>query len=201
MKTQAWGWLTAAVLAAGLNSSYQNGGMQWAHEIVNRVQHNTGAVLALATGRADQFLAEARMVSVDRQKSKCPFEAAMAEARSSLDRSQSEFDQVQALSDREQAQLARLEARRARIEAQVQSKLARIQFADSGFTMTKGSFANNEFSFTSDGSAPLVVRVPRIQCPHLRVSPQRIPRVRVRIPRIDIPAPVVEVGNSGTGPI
>ena len=46
MKTQAWGWLAAAVLAAGLNSSYHDGGLQWAHEIVGSVQHNTGAVLA-----------------------------------------------------------------------------------------------------------------------------------------------------------
>lgn len=201
MKTQAWGWLTAAVLAAGLNSSYQNGGMQWAHEVVDRVQHNTGAVLALATGRADQFLTEARLVSVDRQKSKCPFESAMAEARRSFDRSQLQFDQFQALSDREQAQLARLEARRAQIEARVQSKLARVQFADNGFTFTNTSFADNDFSFTSDGANPVVVQVPRIRCPHLRVSTQHTPRVRVRIPRIDVPAPVVEVGNSSPGPI
>lgn len=201
MKTQAWGWLTAAVLAAGLNSSYQNGGMQWAHEIVDRVQHNTGAVLALATGRADHFLTEARMVSVDRQKSKCPFAAAMAEAQRSFDRSQSEFDQVQALSDREQEQLARLEAKRARIEAEVQSRLARIQFADNGFTFTNSTFANQDFSFTNDGANPVVVQVPRIHCPHVRVNTQRIPRVRVRIPRIDIPAPVVEVSNSSAGPI
>lgn len=201
MKTQAWGWLTAAVLAAGLNSSYQNGGMPWAHEVVDRVQHNTSAVLALATGRADQFLAEARMLRVDRRKQECPFEAVMAEAQRSFDRSQSEFDQFQALSDREQAQLARLEAKRARIEAQVQSKLARIQFADNGFNLTTTSFANDNFSFANDGADSVVVQVPRIRCPHLRVNAQRIPRVRVRIPRIDVPAPVVEVSNSGTGPI
>src|SRR5262249_28272179 len=141
MKTQTWGWLAAAVLAAGLNSSYHDGGLQWVHEIADRVQHNTGAVLALATGRADEFLAEARMLNVDRgadisvnrEDSQCPFAAAWAHAQNSLDQSQAEFDRFDALSDREQAKLARLEANRARIAAHAQAKLARMQLADNSF--------------------------------------------------------------------
>ena len=199
MKTQAWGWLAAAVLAAGLNSSYHEGGMQWAHGIVDRVGHNTGAVLALATGRADQFLAEARMLKLDRNADKvvtseenaqCPFAAAMAQVQTNLDETQSEFDGIQALSTREQAKLARLEANRARVQAQLQAKLARIRFADNNFT------AVDDTDFT-----PVVVRVPRIQCPRVRVVTPRIPRVRVKIPRIEVPAPVLEVDNSGAGPI
>lgn len=175
MKTQAWGWLAAAVLAAGLNSSYHQGGMQWAHEIVDRVGHNTGAVLALATGRADQFMAEARMLNVARHESQCPLSAAMAQVQSSVDRSQFEFDGFQAMSDREQAQLARLEANRARIEAQVQAKLARVRFVEANFN-------------------PVVVRVPEITCPRVRVN---IPRM----PRIKVPAPAVHVEFSGPGPV
>src|SRR5215831_8242332 len=106
MKTQAWGWLAAAVLAAGLNSSYHNGGLQWAHEIADRVEHNTGAVLALATGRADEFLAEARMLKVEsgddvavnnHEGSQCPFATAWARAQSSFDQSQAEVGRFQAL--------------------------------------------------------------------------------------------------------
>ena len=175
MKTQAWGWLAAAVMAAGLNASYHDGGMQWAHEIVDRVGHNTGAVLALATGRADQFMAEARMVNVQRHESQCPLAAAMAQVQSSIDQSQSEFDGFQAMSDREQAQLARLEANRARIEAQVQAKLARVRLVEANFN-------------------PVVVRVPEITCPRVRVN---IPR----IPRIKVPAPAVHVEFSGPGPV
>lgn len=63
MKTQAWGWLAAAALAAGLNASYHDGGMQWLHHAVDQVEHSSAAVLALADGHADQFLAEARLVS------------------------------------------------------------------------------------------------------------------------------------------
>lgn len=197
MKTQAWGWLAAAVLAAGLNSSYHEGGMRWAHEIADRIQHNTGAVLALATGRADQFLAEVRMLKLDRASdgavevghSQCPFTAAMEQAGNSFDQSQVEFDRFQALSDREQAKLARLEANRARIQAQLQAKVARIQFA------------NNNFNFEDTDFTPVVVQVPRIHCPRVHVVTPRIPRVRVNIPRIHIPAPVVDVDNSGEGPI
>jgi hypothetical protein len=175
MKTQAWGWLAAAVLAAGLNSSYHEGGMQWAHQIVDRVGHNTGAVLALATGRADQFMAEARMLNVERHESQCPLAAAMAQVQSSIDQSRSEFDGFQVMSDREQAQLDRLEANRARIEAQVQAKLVRVRFVEANFN-------------------PVVVKVPEITCPRVRVN---IPR----IPRIKVPARAVHVEYSGPGPV
>jgi hypothetical protein len=202
MKTQAWGWLGAAVLAAGLNSSYHNGGLQWAHEIADRVQHNTGAVLALATGRADEFLAEAAMLKVDRgtdiatnnEESQCPFSSAWARARNSFNHSQVEFDRFQALSDREQARLARLEANRARIEAQVQAKLARVHLADNSFR-----FADGDFSFADVSVAPAVAEMPRIHCPRVRVATPHVPRVRVRIPRIE--TPVVQVDNGDDGPI
>jgi hypothetical protein len=65
MKTQAWGWLAAAVVAAGLNASYHDGGLQWAHRVTNRIEHRTAAVVALATGHADRFLAEAKWVTSD----------------------------------------------------------------------------------------------------------------------------------------
>ena len=203
MKTQAWGWLAAAVLAAGLNSSYHNGGLEWAHEIADRVQHNTSAVLALATGRADQFLAEARMlklddgadVAVNSEGSHCPFSSAWVHAQNSLDQSQTEFDRFQALSDREQAKLARLEENRARIAARVQARLARMQWADNSFR-----FADGDISFADTNVAPVVVQVPRIHCPRVRVATHiRVPRVHVQIPRMD--APVVQVDNGDDGPI
>ncbi|HTT21146.1 MAG TPA: hypothetical protein VMG82_19605 [Candidatus Sulfotelmatobacter sp.] len=204
MKPQAWGWLTAAVLAAGLNSSYHNGGLQWAHEIADRVQHNSSAVLALATGRADWFLAEARRLKVEpasddapgTEAPRCPYAAATAMVQSSFDESQSEFDNLQALSAREQAQLARLEANRARIEAQVHAKLARIHLADDSFR-----FADGDFSFTDKSFTPVVIQVPRIRCQRLPIATPHIPRVHVRIPRIQVPDQVVEVDSSDAGPI
>lgn len=193
MKTQAWGWLAAAVLAAGLNSTYHNGGMQWAHEIADRVEHNTGAVLALATGRADQFLSEARMLNADRtvdsavdadamdpadssdnDASRCPFSTAMAQVRSTFDQSEAQFDRAQALSDRQQAELARLEARRVRIENEVRARLARVRIQTADFNPA--------------------IEMPKIECPRIRV---RVPRM----PRLKVTAPEVQVDSSGPGPV
>ena len=193
MKTQAWGWLAAAVLAAGLNSSYHNGGLQWAHEIADRVGHNTGAVLALATGRADQFLAEARLLNADRSADttvdvdadkadaaendspQCPFSMAMAQVQRGFDQSQARFDGFQALSDREQARWARLEAKRVRIENAVRARVARVRIQTADFN-------------------PVAVELPRLECPRVRVH---IPR----IPRIQVPAPQSHVDYSGPGPV
>jgi len=166
MKTQAWGWLAAAVMAAGLNASYHDGGLQWAHEIANQVKHNTGAVLALATGRADQFVAEANLVAASKQSSPCPFAAALAEARAVAVPTQVELRQFDVMSAREQAKLARIETAHARIEARV----AQLHIPAMAFN-------------------PVVVQARRSVCPRVRVSMPRIPAVK-------IPAmPVVHVEN------
>ncbi len=63
--TQAWGWLAAGVLALGLNGIYQDGGAAWAHRRSDRPDRRsssrTEAVLALAAGRADWFVAKSEM--------------------------------------------------------------------------------------------------------------------------------------------
>jgi hypothetical protein len=171
MKTQAWAWLAAAVLAAGLNSSYHNGGLEWVHHIADRVGHNSNAVLALATGHADRFLAEAQIISAHQSSSSCPLSAALARVRRSIAPAQSDYDRFEAMSDRisarQEAQMARLDANRARIEAQ----LARVKMANFN---------------------PVVVSVPRVVCP----------RVRVNIPRIKIPEiPIVRVDYTAPGPV
>ena len=166
MKTQAWGWLAAAVMAAGLNATYHDGGLRWAHEIANQVKHNTGAVLALATGRADQFVTEANLVAASRQSSPCPLAAALAEARTVVVPTQLELRHFEVMSAREQAKLARLETQRARIGARV----AQLLIPPMAFN-------------------PVVVQAPRSVCPRVRVSMPRIPAVKM-------PAlPVVHIEN------
>jgi hypothetical protein len=149
MKTQAWGWLGAAVLAAGLNASYHDGGLQWVHEAVDQVKHNTNAVLALATGRGDQFMAEAQLVAVRRDASPCPFAAAVAEARNVAPK-------VEILSAREQVELARLQANRARIEA----KLAQLQIP-------------------AVALSPVVVQSSAPVCPRIHVNIPRMPVMKM----------------------
>jgi hypothetical protein len=183
MKTQAWGWLAAAVVAAALNASYHDGGLRWAHEIVDQVKHNSQAVLVLATGQADQFMAEAQLASVRPEASPCPFAAALAEARAMvMDQdpqvlvkdSDNAFDESHfaVMSARQEAALARLEARRARIEARV----ARIRIPEAAMR-------------------PVVVRLPEVSvCPRVRMHLQRIPAIKIP------PMPQVHV-DTGMGPI
>lgn len=173
MKTQAWGWLAVAVLAAGLNANYHDGGMPWAHEIVDQVQHNSRAVMALATGRADQFLTEASFLTNRNEVASCRFSEAIARAQSRIDESEANFDRFRAMSGREEAQLVRFEANRARIEA----RMAHVRIPAVTFN-------------------PVVVRVPRIDvCPRIHVSVPRTPHVQM--PRI----PEIHIASSGAGPV
>jgi hypothetical protein len=181
MKTQAWGWLAAAVMAAGLNASYHDGGLRWAHEIADQVAHNSNAVIDLATGRADQFLAETRFLKAGEETSSCPLATAFAEAQnrvatraqSGIAESDAEFARVEVMTDREQAQLVRLEANRARIEA----RLANVRIPALAFN-------------------PVVVPSPRLSiCPRLRVNAPHVPAMKV--PAV----PMVRVDISGAGPV
>lgn len=172
--TQAWGWLTAGVLALGLNGFYQDGGVQWAHQMVDRVAYRSEAVLALASGRADQFLSEARLVAGQNETRSCQLGTAMARLQTRMARGQAGFARVEAMTAREEAAMARLEASRARMEAQVE----RIRFM------------------------PAVVSSPsvRVVCPRVRVNIPRIQIPQVDIPQVKVISPVVNVGV-GSGPV
>lgn len=189
MKTQAWGWLAAGVLAAGLNASYHDGGLEWAHRIASRVEHNTAAVLALASGRADRFLAETRLAAAQSEGSSCPFSRALAQVQAKIDGSESEFDRVQvmsdraqaisdraqAMSDREQAAQDRWEARQVRIQNALAAKATHLQLRMVDF-------------------APPDMRV---------MKGWRCPRVRVELPQLPAlkgPAVVIHLDGIGAGP-
>jgi hypothetical protein len=126
---QAWGWLMAGVLAAGLNAAYHDGGAQWLHRVADRVVYQSEAVLALAQGRTDQFLSDAQMLAAEDQTQSCPLASAMAWFRTEFGRQQADFAHIESLSALQEAQLSRLKANRARIEAQV----ARLRFVAPAF--------------------------------------------------------------------
>ena len=121
MKTpQAWVWLTVAVMAAGLNASYHEGGLRWAHRAIGQAEHCSRAVLALATGRADQFLNEARMelAAARGEGASCPRQAAAARLQAKAADAESGYAWLQAqVQEQAQAQVADGEADFARIEA------------------------------------------------------------------------------------
>jgi hypothetical protein len=165
MKTQAWGWLVAGVLAAGLNASYHDSGLEWAHRVVERFENRTGPVLALATGRVDEFLARTRMVLANDETASCRLATMRARVQTRIAGTQTRVAVFEAMSDREQAQMDRIEANRARIEAQI----ARIRIPDAAF---------NPVVFRS-------VRTPEINIPKIRVPQIHVPRIRV--PAVSIP--------------
>jgi hypothetical protein len=161
MKTQAWGWLAAGVVALGLNGFYQDGGAQWAHQIVDRAAHDTEAVIALATGHADRLLAQARLASVQRETQSCPWQGSMARTQARMARAQA---QVDAMSARRQAQLDRFQAQRDRAEAQI----ARMRVPAMTFN-------------TVD------VVAPNVDCPRIQIRVPRPPQVRIpALPTIHI---------------
>lgn len=155
--TQAWAWLTAGVLALGLNGLYQDGGARWAHQIVEQAVYRAAAVLEPVSGQVDQFLTNAQMVVARTETKNCRLAATMARIQTAAARTHGGMARIEALTAREEAQLARLEANRARIEAQA----ARAQFA----TMTF-----NPIEFT-----PPDVHV---ICPRVRVVTPRLPAIR-----------------------
>src|SRR5256885_11567990 len=183
MKTQAWGWLIAGVLAAGLNASYHDGGMQWAHEVADRVEHGSVSVVAIASGNAERFLAEAQLVAAKNETASCRLSTALARAQARLARGEnrfSRFDKFTAFNNmtaQQNAQLAWLDANSDRMEAQIQGQVdaqtARIRIPSVNFR-------------------PVVVRVPEVPaCPrihlnNIRVNVPRIPAVHVSVPRIDV---------------
>jgi hypothetical protein len=175
MKTQAWGWLAAGVLAAGLNAAYHDGGFDWAHRIADRVEKDSAVVLALASGRAERFLADERLVGHD-EATLGGVDAALAQVQAKLADGEVGVARVEAMSARQEAQLARIQAVRARIEARIAARKVQCRVAP---TMAPAAFVQ--------------VAVPRV-CPRVRVN---IPR----IPRISVPAPVVHIETPGAGPV
>jgi len=175
MKTQAWGWLVAGVLAAGLNASYHDGGLQWAHEIVNNVEHRSAAVLALAGGNAEQFFTETQLVSARNEAPSCPLSSVVTRVQNRLARTQAKVAVFDRMTARQDAQMARWEANRDRMEARIEAQTARLRIR---------TVAMNT----------VMVRTPQVTvCPRIRLNVPRVPMVR-------IPAPVIDV-ESGSGPI
>jgi hypothetical protein len=166
---QGLGWLAAGVLALGLNGFYQDGGLDWPHQAAERVGHQTLAVLALASGRADRFLAEAGQVTAHHEAAQCPFATAMAQVQARVARGQAGAAKVEALSARmeaisarQEAQMARLEAIRARIEARA------ARFRVTGTSLEAPGMRTVSFSSMQIPSCPRI----RVEVPAVRLEMQ-----------------------------
>jgi len=154
--TQAWGWLVAGVLALGLNGIYHDGGAEWAARNLKRalgpILSRSGAVLALASGRADWLLGKADVAAAREKTASCRFATTVARFQTKVARTQTAFARFEVVSAQHEAQIGRLEAERARIESQV----ARVRAVPAVFN---------------------TVQIPSV-CQRVRVSvPVRIPAV------------------------
>lgn len=179
------------MLAAGLNASYHNGGLQWAHQIADRVEQNSAAVMALASGSADRVVSETRLLAARDETASCRLATAMARvqskiaesriaqgrfAQTNLARTQAGFD---ALTAREEAQAARFEANRARMEARIAARTAHIRIATAVFV-------------------PISVKampVP-VVCPRVRVNIPRVPMIKMPMMPV-MPEIHIETGSDG----
>jgi hypothetical protein len=169
--TQAWGWLAAGVLAAGLNASYHDGGLQRVHQIADRFEHNTATVVALASGRADQFLAEARLLTARNEAASCP----LTRVRSMIEQSPAVLE---VMSAREEGQLARFEANRARIETRIAARTSHFRIATAAFT-------------------PITVRAVSVPvvCPRISLNIPRVPMIKMPV------MPEIHIESSSAGPV
>ena len=176
--TQAWGWLVAAVVAAALNASYHNGGLQWAHQIADRVEQRSAVALALVSGNANQFLAEARLLTAQTESASCPLTTTLARVETRIEPSETTVERFDVMSAREERQLERLEANRARIEARVAAQTARIKVATAVF-------------------APVAVKVSPapVVCPRVRVNIPRVPMIKMPV------MPQIHVETNSSGPV
>jgi hypothetical protein len=173
MKTQAWAWLTAGVLALGLNGFYHDGGAAWAHRIASRVAEQSETLTDLASERVDGFVGKASLVAARNETASCQLATAVARFQTKIARRQTRMANFESMSARQEVALARVEEQRARIEEQV----ARVPLSPVVF---------NE------------VEIPVVSCPRVRVN---VPHVAVpRVPMVRIPARVVQV-DLGGGPI
>jgi hypothetical protein len=172
--TQAWAWLTAGVLALGLNGFYHDGGAVWAHRIADRLAEQSEEVADLASERVDGFMGTANLVAARDETASCRLAAAMARFQTKFAQAHTTMAHFEDISARREVALAQVEAGRARIEERV----ARVGMAPVAFGSVTG---------------PVVI------CPRVRVS---VPRVEIpKLPVIHVPAPVVRVDLPDNGPV
>jgi len=179
MKTnQAWGWLAAGVLAAGLNANYYDGGLQWAHRVTEQVGHSSAAVLALASGRADEFLTEAGVLAGHDRAPSCPLATSLARVQDSIGRSFGRSGDFEGMSARQEAQIAKFEADRERMEAQIVARTSQFHLASPAFAMV---------AFKAVPAA--------VACPRIRVNVPKIPTIKMPV------APRIHIEMASNGPV
>ena len=211
MKTQAWAWLTAGVVALGLNGFYNDGGAAWAHRMADRIADRVDYAVERVSGHAEQVLAKAQMAS-DREEMNleqtareetpsCPLSTALVRVQNRLARTQVRRADFDAMSAREQAQMDRWQGEQERVQARVQAQVqAQV---DRQMARAQIRMARVVDPVEIHVACPRVrVNVPAVRIPAVNIPEVRIPRVTIpQIPAVRITVPVVAGDDSDSGPI
>jgi hypothetical protein len=181
----------AAVVAAGLNSSYHTGDLQWMHRTAEQAKHRTLGVLALATGRADQFLIQAQILAAHEQAdSRLAVAIAPVQMESTI--SEASEGQLEAVAACKEVQHARIEAQRDRMQARIEAAQARIAAKAERLQMVQIEL-NRTLKALPAALNPVVMMkmksfnpmVKMVACPRLRISVPQIPEPQIPAVRID----------------
>jgi hypothetical protein len=212
---QAWGWLVAAVVAAGLNSSYHTGDLQWMHRAAEQAKHRTLGVLALATGRADQFLIQAQILAAREQAdsrlavamSPVQTESTVGESTTSEETTSEDEETTSEASEGgsevvaacKEVQHARIEAQRDRMQARMEAAQARIAAKAERLQMVQIEL-NRTLKALPASFNPAVMMKMKSFNPMVKMG--ACPRLRIRVPQIVTPQiPAVRIDTAAAGPV
>ncbi len=179
---KAWYWLTAGVLALGLNGAYQDGQLGWAHVLADRAT----AAVERVTLRGQHFLA---MAEVMLGRNTDTFGDSLGRTGTALERVQNKIvcDRVA----HAQRQIAMAHVREQLAQAKVQQKLAMAQMKMDKVRMISIDRAN-QFSNCA-GFSKVVVNIPDLP----KIDLSNIPDIQVP----DVPDFDSMPESRGNGPI
>ena len=175
MKTsQAWGWLAAGVVAAGLNAAYHDGGLAWARRAADGVVERSQAVTALVRGQADRFLADVQVLTAENDAATNRANAVWTRVQRNVDEQvmDNALANAQAKIDRDlgrcQAGSARMEEMSARRQARLDEALARFNQRPAARTV-RVNMTMAAFNSAQARRCTMQVKIPRI--PMIKMPP------------------------------
>ena len=185
---KAWVWLTAGVLALGLNGAYQDGQFAWAHHLADR----SAAFVQQAQDQSCRFLAMAELM--------------LGHDHATIARAQDRLAQMQDRLSRQQ-----MDRMQRQIEA-AQFKIARAQRMVMVQQDEPCTHSHRFMVQVPEVNVPAVdvsefmsdVNVPSIRIPEINIPQVKIPRVdipNVKIPEVRVPSMRVRVDEDNNGSI
>ena len=174
MNSRAWYWVAAGVLAMGLNSEYQHGGLKWAHRSVDRGREVANCLEA----SSHRYLAMARLMFGADPAPEFPTEVVLAQVQEQVADAQEKIQDKQFGIDKVTEIHERIEP--AMIRAQVAMEKAQIKI---NMAQMKAEMRANR-AYMCPRMEKMTFVVPDV--PNVKVPRVSIPKVTVRVPQVDV---------------